>query len=239
MSFERLGSVVPLAGMLLCAACGDGGTEGGGGGGPGGGSVVVPTPTFIETPPTFDAGDVSASEARFASIGRSPASNTYIFLPPNGNIRYQGSFIADTLQIGNRTGDSSGNYGLYGNADITVNFAGNNRISGSIDQVHFTEGGTPTELLTGSLQVAGRTDTLNTEFSIDVDGTLTGGFGTTERNSIAFDLQGAGEARRPASSNIFAPDNVNLAYIYSDNVTGSGSGSVGALVTDASLYGER
>lgn len=176
---------------------------------------------------------------RFDSIGRSSLSHPYLISPPSGSVTYTGAFIADAITInGAPTGDN-GTYGLVGDSRVQVAWAGSPDVSGTFSNINLTEGGTPTEALSGTLSVDGRAGAITTTVFGDVSGVLTGGFDTDSRASVDFDMTYTASARHPNGTGLLASPEDNLRYIYSDDLVGQGTGGATVAVTSAGFYGDR
>ena len=233
MKILKMKSISVVAAATMLVACGGAET--------GGGTAGVGSEPFINASPDLTAAEVNAFRSRHGSIGRSSPNWPYVFLPPAGTATYAGAFVFDDVTINGDNSGDGGRHGLAGRARFEVDFRDRNGFEGTFFGVNRMEGGEPVERLDGTLSasaVNSRTGS-QTFSSGQIDGQLSGGFGTTERQVVDLDLTFTGSARRPNSTPILAGPDQNLRYVYSDDVAGSGVGGVDVEIQNGRFYGER
>ncbi len=174
-------------------------------------SVVVTGPGTPPTPsgPFVPSPSVSQAEVRAfdQEVNRLAATDrTRPSQLPTGQVSYSGS-VGSNATINGQSG-----YGLLGDLNLNVDFAGAQQVTGSVTDINLLQNGVPQQQLGGALTVTGSQSFGS--INADADGIVTriNPSGVTERSNLAIDLDGT------VRDDIFAGDAVT------GSATGFGDG---------------
>ncbi|MGZ9808834.1 hypothetical protein ACXN5S_00035 [Pseudoroseicyclus sp. H15] len=157
-------------------------------------------------------------------------------LPIQGSATYNGGFVVSDMRVNGQSG-----YGLAGTSTVNIEFTnvGFDAVTGNVRDINFTQGGVPTERLSGTLVLSHGAISIDTQdFYADLKGTLTGGFGTTRQSDVYFDLDLEGTTHTDGTT---LGQVSNPVYSIHGEVEGVGSGDLGVTIDgdNGALYGSR
>lgn len=217
MKTTTLFAILGVATLTACASTDTGGSTGG-----------DPQPD-IGLNPSFSTSGAS-NVANNASLARGLQESDPYIIQPFGTSTYVGH-----LQTGNVSIDGQSGYGMVGDARIAVAFGGgSNSVTGTISNINLLEGSTPTELLTGQLNVNGSINT-SQDFAADAAGTLGGVWGGDTRGDVNMNIDMDGSTRIVFGDTFLT--NRNLGAIVAPNISGSGTGAHTVQITGGTVYG--
>lgn len=184
----------------------------------------APGPTFQPQPASFTSNDVARFVDDAAEI--SDFEESGFNGDNNGTLTYTGGFLVEDMTVDGRSG-----FGLIGDSVVSIDLD-TNAFTGTVSDVNFTEGGSPTELLGGSLSLQqGEFDSDENEVSANIAGALTGGFGQGSNGSVRFDMPMDGELLYQEDSS--GDEEFGMV----GEVTGGGTGTTTIQVISGTIHG--